>query len=149
MPPDARAARLVERVMQCAAGAILLVFGVLLSIVLAWTLWKIGVGAPTHGPMLSITAWLILGALAIFSTIVGARLVWNKPTSHGSLMSTTGWLTLGLVFVGIGVSTSLAATEVGRPISPGFIAATIGFAILCAFAALRAHRQARRVSGGR
>ena len=119
--PVTREARTVNRTLEIAAGAILLLVGVTMLVTAAWGGGAVAWASFRHGKLPVGWAWgpwtlaACVLALAIFAAQVGFRLVWHRPNVHGSLLSPAGWATLGFVFVGIAAAMSLAAPDSGLP----------------------------------
>lgn len=93
------------------AGGILLAFGLVLATLGFWSIER--QMAVRHALRADAAAILLtFGSIAAFCSVVGFRLLFNRPNRHGSLLSTRGWMALAFVFLIIGLT--LAALGLGR-----------------------------------
>jgi ATP-dependent Clp protease adapter protein ClpS len=99
------------RLMARIIGGVSLAFGIGSAILAVWAIdrqFAIRGGLQTSAAMV-ILVFLIIAA---FSSLVGYRLLFNRPNRNGSILSPTGWKMLALCFCIVGLT--IAAIGLGR-----------------------------------
>lgn len=93
------------------AGAVSLAFGIALGIL---AIWMVERQITLRGAIESIAAALIifLFVISAFCSLVGYRLLFNRPNRYGSLLSPVGWKTLAAFLCVLGIG--LAAVAIWR-----------------------------------